>query len=552
MGFCTAIRKKRPKPSRNSRIAKRSKRRSQSSEKPTTSKPKHKDPPIFTRKFKDKDQFLATTTPKPISRWLLWHMYVTHQSFNDEIFRTRTINKVFAPLAFLTHCVMLWHFSDGTTRKFLSKLLRVEGFYAIKSFEEDFQRYTSKFIYNEVSNDNMISMCNKLFITDKLVLKDGFKAATKAPANIQILTMESDKTGGFNQLHEAVLKELRKACGSKFAVGNPEKLVRAETKMLSIVGTCVRAAFDGETFKFKKAKFMCYYGVRQLEHPFFIVNGKFSHAVFSGFEAWSMPLTQRSPCDDPSKGSTLSLVLVRPENLGDILELEHMDNFDRIAKAIQVVSHREPKRGSLLLPFIDLPYHSEQHVTYGVTDLTVNWRSGFTPSVVSNLSKAAEPVSNIPPGLDKLFHCASIRIDASGITYQGSNDPVPEESNLPELSVENSLKLKPSKSTRHDPHSLSATTRSKRIQRMASENAILPEGIARKQRREKLQHFNGRFDSPFLFYVVDLRRSGILLSGCYGGRPALAASDFRKPANNIQLKHVPNSVKQKGKRCGVC
>lgn len=76
-------------------------------------------------------------------------------------------------------------------------------------------------------------------------------------------------------------------------------------------------------------------------------------------------------------------------------------------------------KATLLLPKVDLPIAN--HTTFGITDLVVNWKQSFGAPVVNNLGNMAEGVFTSCP-LDRLFHCASIRISPTGISFQG--DPV--------------------------------------------------------------------------------------------------------------------------------
>uniref|UniRef100_A0A914Y5G9 Uncharacterized protein n=1 Tax=Panagrolaimus superbus TaxID=310955 RepID=A0A914Y5G9_9BILA len=263
-----------------------------------------------------------------------------------------------------------------------------------------------------------------------------------------------------SEIHEKYLtiqKLLNAAIGIEFAVSNEEKLCRKETKLLSIVGTRIKAKF----------------------------------------------------------------------------------------------ANTERKKATLLLPQMDLPFSN--HTTYGITDFTSNWKQTFGEQITSSLGKIADGIFTTCP-LDRFFHCASFRLSTFGVSFQGDTETNTIPANKKILQPENSNKPKPLKNEDDD------NTKSAKLHRMIKAQMKIPEGLI-KPRRERLYHFNARFDSPFLFFIVDEKWASILMAGLYAGTPAMTTEAMTRSATPKQLnsrnKKKPISsalikAKKPKKKCLVC
>uniref|UniRef100_A0A914Q6Q0 Uncharacterized protein n=1 Tax=Panagrolaimus davidi TaxID=227884 RepID=A0A914Q6Q0_9BILA len=206
------------------------------------------------------------------------------------------------------------------------------------------------------------------------------------------------------------------------------------------------------------------------------------------------------------------------------------------------------KSATLLLPQIDLPLSN--HTTYGITDLTTNWKQSFGEQITSNFGKIADGIFT-KCELDRFFHCASIRLSHFGVSFQGDTETTKALSKTNILQPENSHTPKPIKNDEED------NTKSARLQKMIKAQMKIPDRLL-KPRRERLYHFNARFDSPFLFFIVDEKWASILMAGCYAGTPALTPNATKRPATAKQLnpgiKPISSElVKAKPKkRCLLC
>lgn len=90
-------------------------------------------------------------------------------------------------------------------------------------------------------------------------------------------------------------------------------------------------------------------------------------------------------------------------------------------------------------------------------------------------------------------------------------------------------------------------TMSARLQRAILAKISVPENL-RRTRRERLHHFSSRFDSPFLFFIVDEKWSSILLCGAYYGRSFKPLSRQATPQQLLYRKNLVKSQSNKSKK----
>lgn len=194
---------------------------------------------------------------------------------------------------------------------------------------------------------------------------------------------------------------------------------------------------------------------------------------------------------------------------------------------------------------MDLPPRNSNQPTYGITDLIVNWKNGINSDIGSHFEALAQSKTGKDIFLDHLYHCSSITFGPAGVSFQGQPDPEPTNEMLPYIpSMENWNK--PKSSSREK-----SSMRSNMIQKLIDDQYEIPAQLL-GTRKQKLYRFSARFDSPFLFLIVEANTGSILISGCYGGRPAKARAELTREMTAKQIKLSEEKKRKQKRSCCIC
>ncbi|TKR64169.1 hypothetical protein L596_024750 [Steinernema carpocapsae] len=257
---------------------------------------------------------------------------------------------------------------------------------------------------------------------------------------------------------------------TRFHINRSPKINTEKTKLLAIAATVITAAWIADTVKeAKNYPFLCSYGSQCSSHSFIDVQGKFRCVKARLYEAWMFPLGLTS-----TSSAKTCLILIRPVFVGLLVSMmKKMYGYSllNLMKKFQEVKEQEAR---LLIPKFRIPLKPGK-------DVPEDLRSAWNETALTDLSG----ISPHCEFLDHLFHYGSLSFTTAGLGFATDKEEDP--------SVENAPPANP---------------------------------FERKPRPEL---FNARFDTPFVFVVVDCATAAPLSIGSYAGPKLLPYSYLNRP-----------------------
>ncbi|KAI6213113.1 SERPIN domain-containing protein [Aphelenchoides besseyi] len=241
-----------------------------------------------------------------------------------------------------------------------------------------------------------------------------------------------------------------------------------EARLFALIATRLQFEWnDCKAKTFGYNSFLVAYGVKRTIE-FFSLSGRLQTIRRNQFEAWAIPL--KTDCC----GLSFSLILIRPNCIGDLLNLiEGHLSVNQLNRTLRELLKQKPFQTNILLPTIELNGGSENDCVVNLVD---GWKEDLEMKDLRfKLQDGNTSILNI-------LHSARISITSLGIGF--GNEKSQKDNNKPPCNVD------------------------------VDSPSQMP--ISRLQNEK----FGIRFDSPFIWIVWEKTNGISLLAGSFGGGTA--------------------------------